>query len=1416
MIRFTALLFASAVILSLQACGTVEGDPDPQDGDSDHTDADAPSDDDGPLDTTAPAAPTLTSTSPTSPSATVVNPTVNGTAEAGSLVRIYRTADCTGSLAAYGPTGATGFELATIGGIANTATTFTATATDAAGNTSSCSSALTYEHDGLAPGEPSLTGTSPASPNQDLTPLVQGTIASDALITIYTGGDCSGTPVASGRSSAGLFAFEVTVTADTTTTFRATGTDDLGNVSACSIGITYRHDGTEPTPPTFSGVSPASPSNIATSPSIAGNVEAGALVTLYTTSDCSGTALASESSVGTTFSVDVDVAANTTTTFFATATDAAGNVSACSASGIVYVHDDLPPSAPSNLVTAPSSPSNDATPDVSGDLPADAIAVAIYDNAACTGTPLATSAATSAFSLTVSITADTTFYAAATDLAGNPSACSSGIAYTLDTAAPAPPVLVVSPSSPAADLDPEVSGTAEPAATITLYGATDCGGSSIGTFTTSAGGTFGPDDFLVGANTSSVFSATATDTAGNTSSCSADVVYLNDGLAPDAPVFSATEPPSPANDTLDPLLEGDAELGSLVQIYITNDCTGLVVATGAGGTFSIEVPATANTTTTYYATATDAAANVSPCSAGISFTHDDIGPAPPTGLATDPVSPSNDATPLVSGNLAVDAVAVAVYDNPTCTGTPLASDDASGSFSLAVSIAADTTFYASATDVAGNPSACSTGVAYVYDTVPPNAPVMAVSPSSPSTSNALTLSGTAEALSTLALYATSGCSGSAFTTFAVFANGTFGPYPDLVSDNFTVTYSARATDAAGNPSLCSNDVVFQNDKTPPPVPVMTGSSPASPSQEDEPTIQGSAQAGSLVRLYRDTATPCDTDTGQSMTVGIGGTFGFAVTVTTTSTTTFRARSEDALGNISACSSTAVVYVNDVAAPAAPTIAITPVGPSTSTRPSVSGTAEAGATVRLFTTSDCSGGSGAQVIATGGAFSFEASVLPDSTVTFTVDAVDPAGNISPCSTAITYVNELIAAGEVLVALDAAHSTAGTALWSNAGTIGAFARVGGPTVGTVGGLRAVSFNGTATVDAYQSPNAAPAGLVGVDATRSVEAWVRNAVTVEPEETIVAWGHRAGPAGSNSAFGYGTSSTTGALDYNGTGSRPWNGGVPQQDTWHHLAYTYDGTTTRLYRDGVLVLVDVLGAGVVSPAGGTKITLAAQLADAAGTLPAPRRGILAIGRLRIHDGVLSDSDIADNYFVEGHEMFPANECTPGRCSNGGVCTDGVNSFTCACTPGWTGTTCATSINDCSPNPCANGGACIDGHMSFTCSCPSGFVGPTCTGSCAACVYGETCTDNGTASAACVGQGMAPTNACAATTCGPTSLIQDIGQMSANQCKDMCLNRADCGFAVVYYAGNPNFGHCNLYNFNCVPCQGSVAATNVKFIKVP
>ena len=229
-------------------------------------------------------------------------------------------------------------------------------------------------------------------------------------------------------------------------------------------------------------------------------------------------------------------------------------------------------------------------------------------------------------------------------------------------------------------------------------------------------------------------------------------------------------------------------------------------------------------------------------------------------------------------------------------------------------------------------------------------------------------------------------------------------------------------------------------------------------------------------------------------------------------------------------------------------------------------------------------------------------------------------------------EVAVAGELFVDLDAADPSAGTEVWANNGTLDDFELVAGgaPAVVTIDGAAAVSFNEAGrTGDAYQCFDLAPPGLVGIDPTRTIEVWAYNP-QVAVEETLVAWGRRGGGPGTNMSFNYGTSPLFGAVGHWDTPDIGW-GAVPLANQWHHLVYTYDGTTTRVYADGVETASEVLGAGVINTHVDTRITLAAQLlADGVGLDFGGIHGTLALGRVRVHDGVLSPEEVLHNFELE------------------------------------------------------------------------------------------------------------------------------------------------------------------------------------------
>jgi hypothetical protein len=120
------------------------------------------------IDTTAPAAPTAPDLADASDSGVNTDNTTNitpvtftGTAEAGSTVSLYAQTACGGSVVATTTGGSYTFTGVAL--TANATTTFSAKATDAAGNASPCSSDLAVTHDTIAPTITTLTAPANAT-----------------------------------------------------------------------------------------------------------------------------------------------------------------------------------------------------------------------------------------------------------------------------------------------------------------------------------------------------------------------------------------------------------------------------------------------------------------------------------------------------------------------------------------------------------------------------------------------------------------------------------------------------------------------------------------------------------------------------------------------------------------------------------------------------------------------------------------------------------------------------------------------------------------------------------------------------------------------------------------------------------------------------------------------------------------------------------------------------------------------------------------------------------------------------------------------------------------------------------------------------------------------------------------------------
>ncbi len=221
-----------------------------------------------------------------------------------------------------------------------------------------------------------------------------------------------------------------------------------------------------------------------------------------------------------------------------------------------------------------------------------------------------------------------------------------------------------------------------------------------------------------------------------------------------------------------------------------------------------------------------------------------------------------------------------------------------------------------------------------------------------------------------------------------------------------------------------------------------------------------------------------------------------------------------------------------------------------------------------------------------------------------------------------------AGELVVSLDARDPSAGTAVWTNQGTMGNFTRLGSPKLTTAGGQPAVQFNGTS--DAYRSEKPTPATLTGAHA-RSIEVWVRNPSFDSTEECLVGWGHR-GETLNNMAFNYGSGGGFSAVTHYDE-DMSWGEESPAVGQWHYLVYTYDGKTAKIYADGVqqgsqdfalVTATSRMNIGVENSAEGEPLFQS----EWDPSWPLAFSGYVAT--VRVHSGALTADQVKANYNAE------------------------------------------------------------------------------------------------------------------------------------------------------------------------------------------
>ncbi|MDF0573872.1 Ig-like domain-containing protein [Pseudomonas aeruginosa] len=697
----------------------------------------------------------VTAEAPDFPDAPQVNASngsvLSGTAEAGVTIVIT---DGNGNPIGQTSADANGNWSFTPGSQLPDGTVVNVVARDAAGNSSPATSITV---DGVAPSAPVVE---PSNGSE-----LSGTAEPGSSVTLTDG---NGNPIGQTTADAnGNWSFTPSTPLPDGTVVNVVARDAAGN-SSPPASVTV--DAVAPATPTVD------PSNGTT---LSGTAEPGSSVTL---TDGNGNPIGQVTADGSgnwTFTPSTPLPNGTVVN--ATATDPSGNASSPASVTVDAVAPATPVVNPSNGTTLSGTAEPGATvtlTDGNGNPIGQVTADGSGNWSFTPGTPLANG---------------TVVNATASDPTGNTSAPAS---TTVDSVAPAAPV--VNPSNGA-----EISGTAEPGATVTL---TDGSGNPIGQVTADGSGnwSFTPSTPLADGT---VVNATATDPAGNTGGQGSTTV---DAIAPATPTVNLSNGSS---------LSGTAEPGSTVILTDGNGNPIAEVTADGSGNWSFTPGTPLANGTVIVATATDPTGNTGPQAA---TTVDAVAPPAPV------IDPSNGTT--ISGTAEAGAKVILTDGNGNPIGETTADGSGNWTFTPATPLANGTVVNAVAQDPAGNtgPQGSTT-----VDAVAPNTPV--VNPS-----NGNLLNGTAEPGSTVTL--TDG-NGNPIGQTTADGSGNWSFTPGSQLPNGTVV-NVTASDAAGNTSLPATTTVDSSLPSIPQVDPSNGS-----------VISGTADAGNTIIITDGNGNP---------------------------------------------------------------------------------------------------------------------------------------------------------------------------------------------------------------------------------------------------------------------------------------------------------------------------------------------------------------------------------------------------------------------------------------------------------------------------------------------------------------------------------------------------------------------------------